>query len=356
MARADDAHLHACLKRLDTTYATYGQQVLDAHARGKVYTPDTLRLQTDFVVAGADTLDALVPDAVAHRAKSFYGVTLQGWLAGLAPSALTIDEVVWALNWHACGRPSFVLTGGLFANLLLTDPGKIATEDVPWPFPAYRILLPDAGEGPEILDNTGRALRVRAVHALASYRSEGDVSSREVRDEALWREAAALPTTPLYGVRSYAETGLSVYTNQRWEGAVGEWLHQTGEIEGELGEADRQALSLAQRLVVNLGLYLASEEEGAAGPAWTPTAKTIGKGKTWEVGRAVRISKEVREAADAIVRGRAASAPSIRSIVRGHFRNQAHGKGRAERKRIYVKPFWRGPGEPTEQAREYKVG
>lgn len=347
----------AATDRLNATYDAYARHILDAHARGKVYTADTVRLQTDFVAAGGAVFDTFTPTAAAHRAESFYGVLLQGFLAETFPSALTIDEVVWALGWHAAGRPTFVLTAGLLANLLLTDPGKVATDDVPWPFPAFRVLLPDAGGGgPTIVDQGGSLLAVRALHALASHRSDGDLAGVKLTDPEFWRAAARLPTSPLYGVRCYADSGLSVYTNQRWEGAVGDWLQHTGEIEGELQDTDRRALALAQRLIVNLCLYLASEEEGADRPTWSPGAKTIGKGRTWEVGRAVRISKEVREAADAIVRGHASSAPSIRSIVRGHFRNQAHGKARAERKRIYVKPFWRGPGEPTTSPREYKVG
>lgn len=342
--------------RLNAAYESYARHVLDAHARGKVYAAETVRLQADFVAAGGDVFDTFIPPAARHRSESFYGVVLQGFLAESFPSALTIDEVVWALGWHARSRPTFILTAGLLANLLLTDPGKVATDDVPWPFPAFRVLLPDAGVGPAIVDSAGRSLSVRALHALASRRSVGNLSDVRLTEPAFWTAAAALPTTPLYGVRGYADSGLSVYTNQRWEGAVGDWLRHDGDIEGELQDADHQALALAQRLVVNLCLYLASEEEGTNRPTWAPGAKTIGKGRTWEVGRAVRISREVREAADAIVRGHASSAPSIRSIVRGHFRNQAHGKGRAERKRIYVKPFWRGPGEPTDAPREYKVG
>lgn len=342
--------------RLNAAYDVYARHILDAHARGKVYTADTVRLQTDFVAAGGSLFDTFIPTAEQHRAESFYGVVLQGFLAETFPSALTIDEVVWALGWHAAGRPTFVLTAGLLANLLLTDPGKLATNDVPWPFPAFRVLLPDVGEGPAIVDQAGQPRHVRALHALASHRSEGDLAGVKLTDPEFWHAAARLPTSPLYGVRCYADSGLSVYTNQRWEGAVGDWLQHAGEIEGELQDTDRRALALAQRLIVNLCLYLASEEEGTDRPTWSPGAKTIGKGRTWEVGRAVRISKEVRAAAASIVSGRASSAPSIRSIVRGHFRSQVCGKARADRKRIYVKPFWRGPGEPTPTPREYKVG
>ena len=37
------------------------------------------------------------------------------------------------------------------------------------------------------------------------------------------------------------------------------------------------------------------------------------------------------------------SAPSVQTLVRGHWKHQPHGKGRSERKYIFVEPYWRGP-------------
>jgi hypothetical protein len=34
---------------------------------------------------------------------------------------------------------------------------------------------------------------------------------------------------------------------------------------------------------------------------------------------------------------------SVQYVVRGHWKNQAHGSGRAERKFIHIEPYWRGP-------------
>ena len=45
-----------------------------------------------------------------------------------------------------------------------------------------------------------------------------------------------------------------------------------------------------------------------------------------------------------------------RFVVRGHYRNQAHGPDRRERKLIYIRPHWKGPpwAEVT-SARIHKV-
>lgn len=38
----------------------------------------------------------------------------------------------------------------------------------------------------------------------------------------------------------------------------------------------------------------------------------------------------------------------VRTLVAGHWRNQAHGEGRALRKLIWIRPFWRGPEDVPE--------
>ena len=41
--------------------------------------------------------------------------------------------------------------------------------------------------------------------------------------------------------------------------------------------------------------------------------------------------------------------------VRGHWRNQAHGHGRTERKHVFIQPFWKGPTFAELLARDYVV-
>lgn len=44
-----------------------------------------------------------------------------------------------------------------------------------------------------------------------------------------------------------------------------------------------------------------------------------------------------------------------RFIVRGHYRNQAHGTQRALRKRIWIQPYWKGPEWSERMNRPYKI-
>lgn len=44
-----------------------------------------------------------------------------------------------------------------------------------------------------------------------------------------------------------------------------------------------------------------------------------------------------------------------RFVVRGHYRNQAHGAERALRKRIWIQPYWKGPEWGERMNRPYRV-
>ncbi len=62
----------------------------------------------------------------------------------------------------------------------------------------------------------------------------------------------------------------------------------------------------------------------------------------WVVGRPVVLDlrKELR---DYIATGRSYGPVSVQTLVRGHWKHQPHGSGRAERKFIHIEPYWRGP-------------
>lgn len=46
---------------------------------------------------------------------------------------------------------------------------------------------------------------------------------------------------------------------------------------------------------------------------------------------------------------------TVQFLVRGHWKNQAHGPGHALRKRIWLQPFWKGPEESRVLLRNYTV-
>lgn len=72
-------------------------------------------------------------------------------------------------------------------------------------------------------------------------------------------------------------------------------------------------------------------------------------------GNVAPIVVEPGRPATSLVRISQGSASSKRFIVRGHWRNQAHGEGMADRKLIWIQPYWKGPEMADVVGRPYVV-
>jgi hypothetical protein len=68
-----------------------------------------------------------------------------------------------------------------------------------------------------------------------------------------------------------------------------------------------------------------------------PTMFTVGQPVTVDVRPAIQAFVHGR-----IERGRASSVPTVRYVRRGHWRNQAYGKGWKQHRMVWVEPHWVG--------------
>jgi hypothetical protein len=73
------------------------------------------------------------------------------------------------------------------------------------------------------------------------------------------------------------------------------------------------------------------------------------------LGSDVRVQFDCRDAVAACARGERKNAPTVQWIVRGHWRNQPHGPGRTERKRMWIQPYWKGPEDAPRLLRQHRV-
>ena len=80
--------------------------------------------------------------------------------------------------------------------------------------------------------------------------------------------------------------------------------------------------------------------------------KRLRKNRTYIVGGRSRVSREFKEAV--MAGGKKARKLTTKTLVRGHWKRQACGKGLQERKTILVKPYVRGKGL-AEKVKEYHV-
>lgn len=307
-------------------------------------------------------------------------IVLEG-IDSLGQHEIAADEVPFASKWTRDGLPTFDVTSSLLAELLLTDPSKISEEEVAFPFDAFRVLLP-AEPAIKIDNGKGQLVAIRwiAVSRWSSPVEDPLSDERGVVEfgstscglpkwvdglcDSIERQSIKELESGLF-IRAYSAEGIQVYHNQMWGSGslVSDWMKATISEPNEVYrcnletfDVDRLALSMLQRIVVNLALYLGSRDDGEKAPAWTPTSKSTGKSsKIWTVGSTVRIGPEVRGAAAAFARGESTKAPAIREIVRGHFKTQRHGKGLSEARRIRIRPYWRNPDGSSPRERVYKV-
>ncbi len=68
----------------------------------------------------------------------------------------------------------------------------------------------------------------------------------------------------------------------------------------------------------------------------------------------VPVKLDCTEAIGAYIRGDRKALPRFQYLVRGHWRNQAHGPGRTARKRIWIQPYWKGPEDMPRLFREHR--
>lgn len=294
------------------------------------------------------------------------------------------------LRWGLNGCPNFQISHSLEASLLLTDCAKVRAADLRFPFPSFAVTLPSPGSALAIRSPDGGVEPVRWVmfHTLTApveaYRETAwarfDTALRGGslrRDNDLISFMDRLATdyewTTMNIIRLITESGLTVFRRAPWplEGETLEaWIGAADEIFTGLGlyemdDIDTRCAEAGYRLCANLALYLAArlqDEPNLLAKKAPKRPRREGDPSnpitTFTVGQEIKLSREVREAAQALMqRGTRAEGWTLKSrhVVRGHWKHQPLGPDRIDRKRIWVQPYWRGEDLTTAVARHYTV-
>jgi len=270
------------------------------------------------------------------------GAELQ--LAGLRVHALA--------RWARGGLPIIRLSAGLAASFCLTDFDAAETADVRWPFPT--MLVEIVGGSPLMIDVNGRPEPARQLW-LHGFRNDGPGEDGGRRGEFICLEREEGEGVCLHELLApIGEIGPSAWL------AVMPALTDAPTSGGPLTHTDHRNLVNAKRVLVGLALYLREKALGRPIIAHARTKserRAAGAGglpAVWEIGREVPLVQSLVDAARARgERDRAKWHLCKRFVVRGHWRRQAVGVGRAERRLIFVAPFWKGPRDGTGIAHLY---
>lgn len=313
----------------------------------------------------------------------------------------------WCAQWVEGSMPTLQLTHSAAAALALTDCSGVLGQEIGFPFPTFLVQLPSPG-GPivfEDYDGTPVEGRWATVHTWWTIhgKEEADKFNRafdEIKQVHLfyqkqgmpnvgeqWSEAimALVKNTPLvqelvFRVWSAEGVSINVRVPPLAEGESAEkWIELAEKVRDDadrpdaviskvasmhLTPVDKAALTALVRIVVNLALYLDGNREPGEPkqgmPRSIPPKSTKGEygPMSWVVGKDLVLPHVLREAArDYSRRGKLPTQWRVtkRFVVRGHWRWQACGAKRAERRRRWIAPFWKGPERAEGLMRNIRV-
>ena len=244
----------------------------------------------------------------------------------------------WCVAWDRCGRNVFDLSPDFVAAMLLTDPTAIVG-DVRMPFGAILLTIPSGfALGTEGLPYT-------KVHVFERLPTDGR------------RTIVVQATDGVHCLTNAVEAdGLT------WDAVEGV-LNDDGPPMAGYARVDDVADDTAQRTIAMIvfGLlgYVSSAKDAVTPHAGhRPARRRLVDGTSlcpvhWEVGRNVKIDRNLVQAARGGSREIAVRIKH-RFIVRGHYRHQAHGPDRMDRRVQWIAPHWKGPESGAQIVHTYK--
>jgi hypothetical protein len=349
-----------------------GRPIFRDAARFREQTVSLLKIPT------VDWFSELIHDPVIHEQlrDSYTGNAVQVQNAFVVWLTQKLRTVSGTSSW-------FRVSEGLAYKLLATDLKGAVVGDLKLPLPAFYIEIPagmfwleDRQTGWHEVRMLGAVLGNITEKTIARARAAGDQTVNDALvGERLVVEAygepnrtSVSPFDDTWIFKSYNVENKEIDIHESLERISGpEREHEARLNRGKIGNRIIDGWELRQvmiRFVLNLCIYLGSEKASVE-HAHSAEINRLQGGKKFKllrkhiqakilalkhdmvfaVGSDVTISPEMKElvAND----GTGARTQAYRTLVRGHWRNQAHGPGRALRKRRWIEPHIRGADLPT---------
>lgn len=276
----------------------------------------------------------------------------------------TGERGLWAARWAASGWPTLSLTDSLTAALLLTDCSTVDPELLKLPFDAFVIELPwprsPLTVSSAAVDGSRQRAKWITVHKFQAATVVGAAPEDVVTIHLACPDDLAQLSVTRFWPRNVGLRAAGKPTH--W------WTDEDDDdddakLVDNLVDQDRVMIDTLLGLVANFCLYVAANHSPL--PSQKPKSSTssprdgeLPPPLRWVLGREIKLSAEVREAAAAYaVRGTAQKPWKLaaRYVVRGHWRNQACGAGMLDRRMKWIAPYWKGPEEAPGLTRNFVV-
>ena len=282
----------------------------------------------------------------------------------------------WCLTWARQGYNVFDLSPDFTAAILLTDAREMDISDVRLPFSGMLMMISDGfAKGVEGTSYT-------KIHVSEVPRR--DRSMLEAGDklyDLLKKLPAAAASEILTKLKSelddpVAPRNQSIVTDDEDDTAIhiyacdGARVLETWIDRKNLSwdafddlpdtvtdDVDKQARHALRQIVFGAIAYT-NAVEGSVEERFEPSKKSKAspkqRAKHWTIGRTIKIDPKLVAAVRSGTR-EVAFRLKHRHIVRGHYRNQAHGPARSLRTKKWIAPHWKGPEEGAALVHTYQI-
>ena len=278
----------------------------------------------------------------------------------------------WCLAWARQGYNVFDLSPDFTAAILLTDAREIDISDVRLPFAGMLFMVSDGfAKGAEGTSYT-------KIHVTEMPRHDRTMLKAGEQLHDILKDFSRKEITEIMGTlkdvpprlaadRDESDTVIHIHASDGTR-VLETWIDRKDltwdafdELPDDVTEdADKAARHALRQIVFGTIAYVnavdGAMEQRFVEPQAKKTKKTDGKprAKHWTVGRTIKIDRRLVAAVRAGSR-EVAFRLKHRHIVRGHYRNQAHGPARSLRTKKWIACYWKGPEEGATLVHTYKL-
>jgi hypothetical protein len=278
---------------------------------------------------------------LTEEALYFYAAMDFQAAAGLADYDVSADlggmwahQVLFATHWVQAGMPVLRLPQPVVAELVMCDPKLAVPDELPMPWPAFVLVVGGTWDlGSEEL---------RWVEFRQDSRDLWFAATRTTKERYYAHGQTLDQLLAPHDLTGFGD-GLQSWRRERYGPELQRFIMSPDDDRVSLF-GRRLAVAACQAIISGEPVARSTRSRKAAQRASVAVAAPCVE---FVLGNNVRIHPRVAEAARAVARGEPQQ-HAVRWTVRGHFRNQVCGAGRAERRRTWIRPYFKGPaGAPT---------
>jgi len=269
-------------------------------------------------------------------------------------------DVFWGPRWVDGACTTINVGHKLLAALAVTDIAAESYADIKLPWPAFSVNVPS---GALPLHESYEVRRIRFLHMRAATVMGADTDHRGM---FYGDPAAHGGLHDIAHILVETTEGTKLHVNRNGDNALRRLLFEDDRrpprvVKEELLEpldSEEERLMLAVRRILVGLIYTVQHTTN-----WkerTRTSKRTPKQRNGppdhrDIVLTAPIKFDVRQGLfDWLRHGNGKhSPPSVQLLVKGHYKRQAHGPGRSERKVIWIEPYWRGPEDAPIRNRSY---